>query len=153
MFLPTRFPLRLPSSLAVRGALGGGSGPPGTRPAPPPERRSAGEAPGRGQPVHPGLPRPGHVEEGAARRHSPTQGLSAGSLLGQERQAGPGQGAAAEAGCDHRAGLTEIKKMEEVLLILVRACELAAVLCLVHKGAALDCEILFCRPYFTERYE
>lgn len=110
---PTRLPARLSSSLAGWGALGGGGGPAGSLPASPAQRCSTGEAPSRGQPVHPGLPRAGRVEEGATGCSSPTQGLSAGSLLGQERQARSGQGAAPATGWGHQTELSEVKEVQE----------------------------------------
>lgn len=108
---PTRFPLRLSSSLAVRGALRGGNGPAGALPATLPQHRSAGDDPSRERrPLFPCLHHPGHVEERAARRPEPTQGLSARLLLGQDRQAGSGQRTAAEAGCSYQAGVTELRR-------------------------------------------
>lgn len=108
---PTRFPLRLSSSLALRRALRGGNGPAGALPATLPQHRSAGDNPSRERrPLFPCLHHPGHVEERAARRPEPTQGLSARSLLGQDRQAGSGQRTAAEAGCSYQTGVTELRR-------------------------------------------
>lgn len=112
----TRLSVRLSPPLALRGALRGRSRPSGALPAPPPQRRPAGEAPGRGQSVQPSLSRPRHVEERAARRHQPTQGLSAGSLLSQEREARPGSRAAAEAVWSLQAQFTQTRKLEKLRL-------------------------------------
>lgn len=124
----TRFPVRLSSSLAGWWTFRGGNSPLGALPAAPSQHRSAGEAPGRGKPVCPGLPRFGHVEEGTASCSAPTQGLAAGSLLGQEREAGSGQRAAPATGCNHQRGLAEMTKLKKqkshclVMLLVSRWC-------------------------------
>ncbi|XP_061618922.1 death domain-containing protein 1 [Phyllopteryx taeniolatus] len=63
-----------------------------------PQRRPAGEAPGRGQSARPSLLHLDHVEEGVAHLPAPSQGLPVGTKLGQDLPTGSGQRTAATAG-------------------------------------------------------